>query len=111
MLLVPQKLTQNVVAATDGCRNNAMKHIRIRVTANLLVHPFQDRFRSNGGEFFFSESVVQWESPREVAFHKLMKDPLVSIDLACFGCLDRHVFVCGIACRHSVKCLSNEGVM
>lgn len=64
-----------------------MEHVSIRVTTNLLVHPPQDRFGSNCGKFFFGELVVQRERFGEMAFHVLVKNPLVSIDLACFGCL------------------------
>ena len=111
-----------MVTATDGCRDITMEHVNIRVTTNLLIHPLQDRFGSNGGKFFFGELVVQRERSGEITFHVLMKNPLVSIDLACLGGLDRHVLVsCGGGCRHyeieqamsvvggiSVKCIERE---
>lgn len=78
-----------------------MEHISIRVTTNLLIHPPQDRFGSNGGKFFFCELVVQRERFGEIVFHVLMKNPLVSINLACLGCLDGGILVsCGAGCRH-----------
>jgi hypothetical protein len=87
-------LTQNVVTATDGCGNIAIEHVGVLVTANLLIHPLQDRFGSHGGKIVLGELIVQREGSGEVKLHILMNDPLVSIDLTCFGSLDGHIFVC-----------------
>lgn len=87
-------LTQNVVTATDGCRNITMEHVGILVTTKLLIHPPQDRLGSHGGKIFFGERMVQRERFGEVALHVLLEDPLVSIDLTCFGSLGGDIFVC-----------------
>lgn len=79
-----------------------MEHISIRVTTNLLIHPPQDRFGSNGGKFLFGELVIQRERSGEIALHVLMKNPLVSINLTCLGCLDGGILVsCRAGCRHN----------